>query len=89
MTIYLDCARFQSREILHDTLAELLDFPAYYGRNLNALFDLLTERGEQTELVLRNRSLLSDHLGGYGTAFLEVLFDAARENPALSIRLEP
>lgn len=89
MTVTLDCGMIDSRAALHDALAGLLSLPDHYGRNLNALYDLLTERGEPTELVLRDRGALTAALGGYGAAFLEVLFDAARENPAFRIRMEP
>ncbi len=89
MTVTLDCRTITSREQLHDTLAALLALPEYYGRNLNALYDLLTERGEPTVLRLLHRQALREPLGGYGERFLQVLFDAARENPALRIQLEP
>lgn len=88
MTVILDFAAIETREMLHTRLAELLEFPEYYGRNLSALYDLLTERGEETELVLRNRAALGENLGGYGATCLEVLFNAARENPALTVRGE-
>ena len=29
-------------DVIHDRLAETLHFPAYYGRNLDALYDILT-----------------------------------------------
>ena len=42
MEIYLDGRALDSREALHQALAALLAFPAYYGKNLDALHDILT-----------------------------------------------
>ena len=41
--ILLDLSPIQSREQLHDYLARTMDFPDYYGRNLDALYDMLTD----------------------------------------------
>ena len=40
------------RPAAHAHLAERLDLPSYYGRNLDALYDVLTEIGADTEIVL-------------------------------------
>lgn len=85
MVVELDGALLDSRDALHDRLQQALELPAYYGRNLDALFDLLTERGEPTELVLRNRAVLEKHLGAYGKALLKTLEQAAAANPKLTL----
>ena len=46
--ILLDLSPIQSREQLHDYLARTMDFPDYYGRNLDALYDMLTDIMEDT-----------------------------------------
>ena len=61
---------------------EMTDKPA-----LDALYDVLTERGEQTELVLKNWRALSEQLGGYGISLLETLRQASEENPHLEVTL--
>ena len=43
MEIILDGRTIDSRETLHQRLFELLHFPAWYGRNLDALHDCLTD----------------------------------------------
>ena len=42
MEVYLDGRALDSREALHQALSALLAFPAYYGKNLDALHDCLT-----------------------------------------------
>lgn len=41
--IDLDLNKFASEEAVHDFLAERMHFPDYYGKNLDALNDMLTE----------------------------------------------
>jgi ribonuclease inhibitor len=84
-TVRLDCARMTDRGAAHDYLKKALGFPSWYGRNLDALFDLLGELGP-TRLVLENVSAL-EALGPYGQALLSTLRDAAEENPALELCL--
>lgn len=43
----------------HDYLKEELSFPDYYGKNLDALYDCLTDIGVETEIHLKNSSLVS------------------------------
>ena len=48
-------------------LAEQLQFPAYYGRNLDALYDLLTERGEPLEILFTHTEQMKEQMGSYGS----------------------
>ena len=48
MEYTIDCANVSSKEEFHRILAETLHFPAHYGRNLDALYDCLTDIGEDT-----------------------------------------
>lgn len=84
-TIFLDAAAMPDRETAHRYLAGQLAFPDYYGKNLDALFDLLSERSAPTRLVIRDRRALENTLGPYGAALLRTLEDAAAENPALFV----
>ena len=75
-----DCAS------LHDQLVRCLPLPAYYGRNLDALFDALTEMGPCV-ISLRGMNRMTEHLNDYAWAFLHTLTDAMHDNPALEIHL--
>ena len=46
--IILDLSRSSSRGEIHDVLAKEFGFPEYYGRNLDALYDMLSERVTET-----------------------------------------
>ena len=86
MVIYLDGTEMRSRKDAHDHLKQQLALPDYYGRNLDALYDCLTERSEPTELVLVNYELCREALGKYAEALLSTLYHAALHSPALKIR---
>lgn len=87
MTVTLNGREMTTREAAHDHLAQQLSFPDWYGRNLDALYDLLTERGEPTLLVLEESETLTASLGSYGQALLDTLRDAAENNPTLEIEI--
>lgn len=83
--IILDGERMISRRAAHDHLAAQLALPDYYGRNLDALYDLLTEREGPTRLLVRHRETILSWLGEYGEALLQTLEDADRANPRLEV----
>ena len=84
-TIFLDGHKMLNRRAVHDHLAEQLELPEYYGRNLDALYDLLTERAGPTRLVVQHRETILSWLGEYGTALCQTLEDADRANPRLEV----
>ena len=86
MTVFLDGNTILDREMLHDTLTADLRLPAWYGRNLDALYDCLTDVQEETIEILRDQAALEGHLGGYGRRFMKLLEEVSLENP--HIRLE-
>ena len=88
MTVILEGSRMIDRVAVHNHLGERLQLPSYYGRNLDALYDVLTELGEETTIILRDPALVAEQLGKYGEALLNAMKEAAEENPKLSITLE-
>lgn len=78
-----------SKAAAHTYLAEKLSFPPYYGRNLDALYDVLAADVEfPTCLVIYQKEKLVETLGTYGELLLEVMKDAARESPYLRVILD-
>lgn len=88
MAYTLEGARMTDRAGAHDHLKERLELPEWYGRNLDALYDLLTAWGSPAEIVVRDPAAIQENLGRYGTALLGTLQDAAENNPNLTIILE-
>ena len=84
--VTLDIRNIETVGALHIYLQYKLDFPAYYGRNLDALYDLLTEMGEEVGIIL-----LAEGVKGENAAYLPrlvcVMEDAAQENEKLHIEI--
>lgn len=87
-TCVLDGEKIRDKERLHETLAEALGFPDWYGKNLDALYDCLTDGQEETEIVVRNREVLKAHLGRYAVLLLHVLFRAGQECAHIHLKEE-
>lgn len=73
------------RVAAHKHIREALDLPAYYGCNLDALFDILTERSNPLSITVLHTEEMHHSLGNYATALLKTLLDASQKNPGLSI----
>ena len=76
----LDCSQIESVAGLHLQLTELLDLPEYYGNNLDALADCLSEIHADTCLVLEDAEALERNLGDYAGRFFRMLEHCAGEN---------
>lgn len=59
----LDGTKMTDRETAHAYIARTLGFPAYYGGNLDALADCLSEMGRETCIVLTDRDEIEKKLG--------------------------
>ena len=87
--VLLDGEQIRDREQLHSVLAERLDFPAWYGANLDALYDCLTDIRDDTRLTILHSGKLQETLGVYGERFLEVLGEAEEDNVRFTFVLDP
>jgi len=77
-----------SKGALHTHLALELDLPEWYGRNLDALYDCLTDLKNDVRIILPDFPILEEQLGRYAQALLSTLKDAAAENPHIHIIIE-
>ena len=85
--IVIDGKAVRSMEDIHSLLRTELSFPHWYGNNLDALFDLLTDLHEEVSLTLLHADILSETLGGFYPRLVRLLSDAAEENPLFSFHL--
>ena len=81
--VTIDCTPMTGPDEVHDLFSKALEFPAWYGRNLDALYDMLTSCGE-LELTLTHADAL-DRMFRYGENLKLALDDAAKENPLLTV----
>ena len=86
MTYTVDCENLLFPDQAHEYLARVLALPAYYGKNLDALYDCLTERGPCT-IVLAGAEVLRQW-GGFGGRVLAAIEQAAEANPALTLEYD-
>ena len=63
----------------HKYLKKALDFPDYYGNNLDALYDCLTDICVPTVIKLTNKNKVSHEI-------IETFIDASHSNPSLEFR---
>ena len=82
----LNGAAMVSRAAAHDEIARALELPDYYGRNLDALWDMASAM--EAEIVLINPAPMLNALGKYGCKLLSTLYEAAEENRNLKFMVE-
>ncbi len=85
MHVILDGRKMTDKEATHIYLKERLHFPDYYGKNLDALFDCLTEVEETVEIRVEHPDDMRRNLSEYADALLVTFRDAAAENPNLQL----
>lgn len=85
-TIRLDGARLCRRDEAMELLGQTLALPEWWGRNLDALHDCLTDLDRPVRLELSGREALK--ASAFGRRLLRVLEDSAAETPCLELVLE-
>ena len=86
-TIILDGQEMTTIEKTHKYLSAQLNFPDYYGENLDALWDILSTVSEPIQIRLINQEKLDFHLGEYAQGLMSVFFEAALANEDLCFEL--
>ena len=76
--------KMDSSKAVHGYFCRMLDMPKYYGRNLDALFDVLTDISEETVFYLEEDGE-TEMLPDEAEKLLRVLKDAAEENRHIQI----
>lgn len=78
-------SEFYTPEDLQEYIKSGLDFPDYYGGNLSALYDCLTECTEQLVLEFDMDSFANEEMKNYMRKMLKVCEDAVEENELLEL----
>lgn len=85
-TIRLDGAQLQNRKEAMELLGQALAFPKWWGRNLDALYDCLTDLGRPVRLEISRREAME--ASAFGRLLLQVLEDAAAEQFGLELSFD-
>ncbi|RKM58302.1 barnase inhibitor [Butyrivibrio sp. X503] len=83
---YIDLSEVMTKEELQDILVKELPLPDYYGKNLDALNDVLTESGNGWNIIFYNTKFAAVKLGKYFDALKRLCKEAAEDMPELKIR---
>ena len=80
--IEINAKHIKSEEYFHDEIEGFADIDSY-GRNLDALYDVLSESNDL--IVIENADYLKKNLGERGEMILRVISDAAENNDMLTV----
>lgn len=81
MNIVLDARCMDTKESAHAYLQEKLEFPEYYGKNLDALYECMCELSDKELIILHRREAQNYYLR------VESVFrKAEEENKELNIQ---
>ena len=81
----INCARLEDISGFYEVIAKKLDFPEWFGKNLDALADVLGDVGRDTKLIIRGFDGFSAKIGEKGEVLKSVLEEASEENPSLTV----
>lgn len=70
----------EMKENPHEYIKEKLEFPDYYGENLDALFDCLTEMDRKT-IIIKDSKIVDEEI-------VATFVDASKENPDIELILD-
>lgn len=89
-SVLINGKEIKSQDHLHTILAKQLNFPNHYGKNLDALYDMLsTDFSGQTVIKIKFVSILKSKLGSdYTDALIQAIMDASEDNPKVILVLE-
>ena len=83
--VILNGKRMISKEKTHAYLKRKLDLPDYYGKNLDALWDVLTTIHEPLVIHVIHGDVMLVKMGDYGRRLLDTLEEAAKESRHVTI----
>lgn len=82
--ITVNCTGLEAKAQLHNLLADALSFPDWYGNNLDALYDCLTDLEAPVHLHLTGWARLPD----WKAAFAAVFDDAENDCDEFTVTYE-
>lgn len=84
----IDLSGVTDRDSLHQCLRDALPLPEWYGNNLDALYDSMTEMSVPVTIRFLESEKAQDRLGDYFEMFRRVLQDVQSDLPGLTVFFE-
>lgn len=85
--ILLNGKRMINKKETHLYIKRKLELPDYYGKNLDALWDLLTIMSDPINIIILNGEYITENLGEYGNSLISVFEDVAKTNDRVIINI--
>ena len=77
--VLLDGDRIKKESDIHKEFGKAISLPGYYGENLDALYDVLTDLNEEIGVIVVKNKLLMNNLGKSWENFLLLMEDLNEE----------
>ena len=93
--IVLEGKKFINSETSHKILKSLFEFPDYYGENLDAFWDCITDctsdwvNGENVKIIWKDFSESHKNLGKESDILLELFQEASKKYGGFTIEVIP
>ena len=78
--IKVDCRNIAAPAAFQIYLQYLMSYPGWYGRNLDAMYDMLTEETEPLHMVFLTGEKMAPEMKNYLTRVKQVLEDVRKES---------
>lgn len=85
MVYRIDVSGVSEPADFHERLAAAMPLPAYYGNNLDALYDVLMEMGEPCEIRFLHMEQMERQLPDYVAQLKQLCSDVMEENETVKI----
>ncbi|MDY4078030.1 MAG: barstar family protein [Clostridium sp.] len=85
--IILDCKEMSSKEKAHEYIMKKMSFPDYYGKNLDALYDILSTYDKEVYVKFINFESLFKQLGDYAVSLIDVFRESEEENTKIKFSM--
>ena len=87
MKVVLDFKNILDKIMMHQYLKEKLEFPDYYGNNLDALIEVLISL-RKCNIILKDVKVLRQNLGDYASKVINTFKLASQENKKINVIFE-
>jgi ribonuclease inhibitor len=85
MEYNIDISNVNTRKEFHEAVSHVLPCPEYYGKNLDALHDVLTDDVQKGRIFFTGCANFRELFPSYYRSLEEMSKDVTRDNPLIEI----